>query len=350
MHGSDFRIGLPILLLITFMGCEKGVPPQLRDKIVYLCGEDICTINPDGTDCKVIVPADKSGPFSNPRWSPDKRKIAFTGRVEGYARIMLVDFDGSHRKIIGLPEDSKRKPNLGEPYVVLNGYDFEFLEWSPSGKYVLYKFGPVIDATRSGAISIKGKVVPDLLGLSPKLWGRDLLLHVPRGQDIYIWDLRTKQKRNLTNTNGDSLFFFHPILSPSGKMIAFQCVGPSENALWIMNSDGSEKRKLAPVGKHFQGKAFWVLSFSPDGKKIMFLADENGKSHIYIINTDGTGLKAITDRIVLGTGGADWSPDGKRIVFISNKDGNNELYTINVDGTGLRRLTNNYIMDCCPDW
>jgi Tol biopolymer transport system component len=350
MNSSNFRIGL-LLVFIAFMGCEKGAPPpELKDKIVYLCGEDICVINPDGTDPKVIVPSEKGGPFSNPQWSPDKREIAFTGRVEGYARVMLVDSDGSHKKVIGLPEDSRRKPNRGEPYVVLNGYDFEFLEWSPSGKYVLYKFGPVIDATRSGAISIKGKVVPDLLGLSPKLWGRDLLLHVPRGQDIYIWDLRTKQKRNLTNTEADSLFFFHPVLSPNGKMIAFQSIGPSENALWIMNCDGSEKRKLAIVGKDFQGKALGTLSFSPDAKKIMFISDAGNASQAYVINTDGTGLKGITDRIVLGTGGADWSPDGKRIVFISNKDGNNELYTINADGTGLRRLTNNSIVDCCPDW
>ena len=132
-------------------------------------------------------------------------------------------------------------------------------------------------------------------------------------------------------------------------MIAFQSSGPSEDALWIMNSDGSGKKKLAIKGKHYQTMTWGILNFSPAGDKIMYLSSEGDRSQIYIINTDGAELKAITDKIAKATGGADWSPDGKRIVFTSNKDGNDELYIINVDGTGLKSLTNNETPDCCPD-
>ena len=358
MNSSVFEKGLLVLLLASFLGCGNGTPPpELKDKILYLSDEGICTINPDGTDRKVIVPSDKGGPFSNSKWSPDKRKIAFTGRVEGNARIMLVDYDGSHKKVVDLPEGPKKKPKPGEPYAVLGKYDLEFKGWSPSGKYLLYNLGPVFDGRISGVMSIKGKAVSKLEKLSTKEWGGDLMVNVMRyggpatiGEDIFSYNFRTKGKKNLTNSKGDTLVLYKPLLSPDGKMIVFKSSGPFVSELWVMNSDGSGKKKLATPGKDFHGVVLWSLSFSSDGKKIMFIADEGNRSQIYIINTDGTDLGAITDKIVLATGGADWSPDGQSIIFTSDKDGNIELYTVNIDGTELRRLTNNSIMDCCPDW
>ncbi len=347
-----------MLLLGIFLGCGKEtIPPEFKDKIVYVCGEGICTINPDGTERKVIVPIEKGGPFSNVRWSPDKRRIAFTGHVEGNTRIMIANPDGSHRKVLALTEGSPKNRKQQKLYATFARYDLEFAGWAPSGRYVLYKLGPVLDASSSGAISIKGSVVPDFWELSPKLWGKRFLVYVARygsvittGNDIFKYDFETKEKFNLTNTNDDSLVQFYPVVSQNDKMIAFQSSGPSEDALWIMKSDGSGKKKLAIKGRHYQTMTWGVLSFSPAGDKIMFLSCEGDRSQIYVINTDGTEFKAITDKIVKGFGGVDWSPDGKRIVFTSNKDGNDELYIINVDGSGLVRLTNNETPDCCPDW
>jgi TolB protein len=358
MNSSVFEKGLLVLLLASFLGCGNGTtPPELKDKILYLSDEGICTINPDGTDRKVIVPSDKGGPFSNPKWSPDKRKIAFTGRVEGNARIMLVNSDGSHRKVIGLPGGVKKRPKRGEPYVVRVYYDLEFLGWSTSGKYVLYRYGPIFDASIFGVISTKGKVIAQLGGSYPSFGGEDNLVYVVHygdiitlKEDIFSYDLRKREKKNLTNSKGDTLILYRALLSPDGKMIVFKSSGPFTSELWVMHSDGLGKKKLITPGKEFQGVVLWSLSFSPDGKKIMLIADQGDRSQIYAINTDGTGLRPITDKIVLATAGASWSPDGKRIVFTSDKDGNYELYIANIDGIGLKRLTNNSIMDCCPDW
>jgi Tol biopolymer transport system component len=93
-----------------------------------------------------------------------------------------------------------------------------------------------------------------------------------------------------------------------------------------------------------------VIKFSPKGDELLFITDEGNRSQIYVIKVDGTGLRRVTENIVLVNGGVSWSPDGKRIVFVSDKDGNNELYIINEDGTGLKRLTKNNVDDCCPDW
>jgi len=232
----------------------------------------------------------------------------------------------------------------------------DFVGWSTSGKFLIYKEEGVLDATPFGVISTKGEVVARLNGVNASFGGKDLLVYEDwyraGGSDILAYDLNTKENRNLTNTGEKTLTDYHPATSPDGKLIAF-ILSPyshSDKELWIMHSDGTGKRRLLSLGKKFQSVAVNPLSFSPDGNKIMYVSYQGDRSQIYIVNIDGTGLRAVTDKIFKAFGGADWSPDGKKIVFTSNKDGNDELYIINVDGTDLRRLTNSNLNNCCPDW
>lgn len=361
MKSFNCRVWLLIFLAVTFMACrEKGesvAPPELKYKIVYVSEEGICTINPDATERKVIVPIEKGGPFSNPKWSPDKRRIAFTGHLEASTRIMLVDSDGSHRKVIGLPEGPKRKSKRGEQYVSLGKYNLEFLGWSSSGKYLLYIPGLILDATIFGVISTKGKVIAQLGGVDPSFTGEDSIIFVASGiskttgveTKIVRYDLK-KNKRQIL-TQGEGVFYYSPSFSPRVDKIAYGIDSVAlYNELWIMNSDGSGGKRIAAQNYDFVGKRIQVIEFSQDGKNILFLPDNGYKSSIYVVKTDGTGLYAVTSDIVNAKGGASWSPDGNKIVFTSNKDGNNELYIVNVDGTALRRLTNNNFNNCCPDW
>ena len=336
---------------------DKYVPDDLRNKIVFVCSEGICTINGDGTDLKIIVRSDAGSPFSDVRWSPDKRRIGFTGHVEGQQRIFLTASDGSHRRIIKPPEELLRhRPQKCR---------LEFIGWSPSGDYILYRFR-AFHKVHYGLMTVKGKFVT-VLGGGPASFGRsDEVTYVvyhggqwTTGADIFTYNLKTKEKRNLTNTGGDTWGEdYQPSFSPDGRQIAYTYSGSPEDRtdppfrydLWIMNSDGSGKRKLAISGEDFEGSRLNSVQFSPDAQKIMFVDGEEGKSRIYIVDKEGTGLRAITDRIALAVGGASWSPDGTQIVFTSGKDDNDDLYVVNIDGTGLRRLTENTTMDCCPDW
>jgi Tol biopolymer transport system component len=356
-----------LLLILASLECagkaEKRIPPNLKHKIVFLCSGAICTINPDGTDLKVIVPSDTAGPFSNPQWSPDKRRIAFNCKVEKRNRIMMANFDGSDLKILGFSKLERKKKKPGILRLERWG-DLYFEGWSPDGKYILF-YHPVIDGSFVGLMNRNGKIRGELGGSHPDFLGRDKIVCVGHhgsviavGTDIYCAPIKGRGKQNLTRDG--KLSYYGPVGSPDGERIAFGFMGPrtENNGLWIMNADGSNRRRLTCNGEDFRDQYSTVISFSPDGNKILFLSApyDSYKARaypvgsIYIANGDGNELKKMTDEIVKSREGASWSPDGKQIVFTSGKDRNDELYTVNADGTDLRRLTNNSTPDCCPDW
>ncbi len=94
--------------------------------------------------------------------------------------------------------------------------------------------------------------------------------------------------------------------------------------LWVMNADGSGKRRIL-----HNGATNWAPSWHPDGKRIIFSSNmddwrEDLKQYghnfeLYIINEDGTGLKRITYNNVFDSFPM-FSPDGKKLVFASNRN------------------------------
>lgn len=101
-----------------------------------------------------------------------------------------------------------------------------------------------------------------------------------------------------------------------------------EGGAWIMNADGSERRRLG------EG---WFTRWSPAGKEICVHAYFTQPPSLKIYN-----LETGDDRIVLGVGdeedievifgGANWSPDGKRLVALVRRENEQQLITIDASG------------------
>lgn len=375
-----------ILVLLAFASLEcgserkKSIPPELKDKIVFLCSEGICTINPDGSDRRVIVPSDSGGPFSNAQWSPDKRRIGFTGYVEGQARIMLIESDGSNRKVLHLPKqqvsgekDSGSKRKVLRPVeqdtsktetaplvVTLGPYDLYFSDWSAEERYLSGALPGGLDNPGDILIlDIKGnELVRVQDGLFSRFSGENKIVWARRpgswgSAENYIVCYDFKKKKEVLLTVDSTFIYDKPIPSPDGQKIAYTFSPVCNRAdLWLVDAHGSNKKRLVCGREDFPGRYLSIISFSPDCNKILFVPAQANEytGSIYLVNVDGTELQRITSDIVNSRGGACWSPDGKLIVFTSDKDGNDELYVVNIDGTGLRRLTSNSAMDCCPDW
>jgi len=87
----------------------------------------------------------------------------------------------------------------------------------------------------------------------------------------------------------DGSFKQHLQWSPNGKTLLMTRIHQGKMALWTMNADGSELKRLLPnlAMPHFDGH------WSPDGRTILYVHDvlqgTDGKLHIHRVNADGTG-------------------------------------------------------------
>ena len=137
-----------------------------------------------------------------------------------------------------------------------------------------------------------------------------------------------------------------PAWSPDGRMVAFSDdLNPAVRTIFLINSDGSGRRRLAlPVaGERRISNDF--PAWSPDGSRIAFtryvLTRRSGRidrveSDIYVVGVAGGNPRRLTT-----SGGADsptWSPDSRKIAYSGRATRSSEfsarLHVVNSDGTG----------------
>jgi TolB protein len=155
--------------------------------------------------------------------------------------------------------------------------------------------------------------------------------------DIYTMDADGSNVKQLTHELG---YDGGPTFSPDGKLIVYRAhhpktdqeiadykdllkqnlIRPTYLEIWLMKSDGSDKRQITDLGA-----ASFAPAFYPDGKRIIFSSNVGstggmGNFELYGIDLDGKNLERITY-----TDGFDgfpmFSPDGKKLVWISGRNG-----------------------------
>ncbi len=134
-----------------------------------------------------------------------------------------------------------------------------------------------------------------------------------------------------------------PSISPDGSRILFSLAKGAAQPIVSVNIQGKDRHDLTGAGINN-----WP-AFSPDGHQIAFGSNRDGDFEIYVMNTDGSNVRRLTKSPGLDMRPA-WSPDGKQIAFTSNRDGNYEVYVMNADGSKVRRVTNHPERDDCATW
>ena len=135
--------------------------------------------------------------------------------------------------------------------------------------------------------------------------------------------------------------------SPDGTKIAFY--RPS-GALWVIDADGSNSRRLAKGGAEGLNFLEPGLTWSPDGKQIAFVGPHTrlSDSAIYVVNPDGTGLARLSaPKNLAADSDPDWSPDGTQIVY--SRDGSTVI-VMNADASAQRVLSRGELEGWSPVW
>lgn len=140
-----------------------------------------------------------------------------------------------------------------------------------------------------------------------------------------------------------------PLWSPNGRMIAF-CASKGGIrapywAIYAVNPDGSHLRLLGPAPPKGSNQLQALAGWSPDGKHILFFGFPNGSkapqaTGLWVMNANGTGRRRLYRADDAYIGYATWTPDGQRIVFSvgSNDPQTSGLFIMDADGSRVRRI------------
>jgi hypothetical protein len=146
--------------------------------------------------------------------------------------------------------------------------------------------------------------------------------------------------------DAQSGFLAAPSWSPDGSRIAFVSDLGGNPDIWVMDRDGRNPTNLTNHPEKDHSPAW-----SPDGDRIAFASVRDSLYwEIYAMRTDGSDVQRLTWWDDASDLSPTWSPDGTRLAFASKRDGNWEIYLMDRDGANLMRLTDHAADDTNPAW
>lgn len=260
-----------------------------------------------------LLPAVSTGPL-DPDWSPDGRFLAYAARGD----IWVVPAAG------------------GEAIALTRGPAYHSEPaFSPDGSKVAFTMD--YDGNLEiGVVDAMGGAIERLttnaqLDFAPD-WSADgkSLYFVSRrygSLDILRLDLDTRQIAKVVAGSGND---FQPAVSPDGKSLAYVSRVENRNGsggIWVMPLGGGEPELVHYEESSYRLKPQW----SPDGKTLTYVSDAAGSTDIAIVPASGGNRIRLTSEPA-GEFDPALSPDGTRVAFVSNHSGPTTLFTMSAAG------------------
>ena len=308
------RCGVVSAIALVSVQCSDASAPVVEEPIINSPSGRIAFVtetspgngalyvaNHDGSGLRQL----HAGPtyYSRPRWSPDRRRIAFSRSdlntlVSG---IYVIDVDGPDG-IVHLAAGSNPA-------------------WSPDGSRIAFVAGNFMAG----------------------------------GFGIHVMNADGTNVRRLTFPNdaaqcsqGSSASDWKPDWSPDGQRILFQRdIHTSEEGfdcgldgwgyvpnVYVMNADGTGIRRLRSLPWHMGDRD---PAWSPDGGFIAFAGSFGG---LYTIDKDAT---YAAEPVVADVGGVGlspvWSMDSRKLLVLSHSRGNNTLVIVDLESRAIQVLS-----------
>ncbi|CAD7772898.1 Protein TolB [Candidatus Methanoperedenaceae archaeon GB50] len=134
-------------------------------------------------------------------------------------------------------------------------------------------------------------------------------------------------------------------LSPDFKKVAYlDSLDDGDDSwieqLWVMNIDESDLKKLDEWEHAFGTITVTIEGWNPDGQKLLYSVynREDDTGNLWVVNSDGTGKKKIAEYASKHSPVSRWSPDGSKIAFESGYYGEGIL-VVNSDGSNKTLIT-----------
>ncbi|WP_028453951.1 Tol-Pal system beta propeller repeat protein TolB [Chitinilyticum litopenaei] len=151
---------------------------------------------------------------------------------------------------------------------------------------------------------------------------------------VYVHELVTGKRWQAANFKGSNSA---PAWSRDGRQLAVVLTKDGGSHIYLVNTDGSEARRLTTSGEINTEPAF-----GPDGR-IYFTSDRGGSPQIYRMNRDGSNVERVTFNAPYNAG-AKFSPDGQSMTYIT-RDGGYRVAVMNLATRQSMTLTDSGLDD-----
>ena len=348
-------------------------PDIHKTKVVFVHGEDIWTVPADGGVATRLTIHDGQERF--PKFSPDGKKIAFTGEYDGNSDVYVMNVHGGNITRVTFHP----------------GYD-EVVGWHPTRNKILFSssrhsysrftrlflISPdgsnleelILNEAAAGSFSPDGKKIAyNKVTRENRTWKR---YQGGLAQEIYVYDFCTNEEKNISNFRGtdripmwigDKIYFssdrdrvlnIYVFDSKTGKIDPltnhqkYDVRRPSKGGNKIVYELGGEiwmvdvttkqnikipveiKTDMPEVRPYFKKvkNSITEIDCSPAGERALIVA----RGEVFSVPKKDGPTRNLTKNCGARDKNATWSPDGKQVAFLSDKDGEYNIYIVDSKG------------------
>jgi tricorn protease len=391
---------LPLALLALLAAVPAGAEEELTrllrfpdvcgDKIAFVYAGDVWVVGTEGGVARRLT--SHPGLELTPKFSPDCRRLAFSGEYGGTRQVFVIDVDGGEPRQLTFYNDVGPLPPRG-------GFDNQVLDWTPDGEKVLFLahrlFGErrgrpylvpaaggmeeplAIPEGGSGMFSPDGtRVVYTPVTREFRTWKR---YRGGQASDVWIYDLKSNTAEQITHSPatdqgptwiGDTVYFSsdrdgkynlyaYDVSAPGSapRQVThhdvYDVLWPSAGPRQVVYENGGYLYLFDPAGEttrrvpirvygdfreqvpYFKKLAGDVESagISPSGKRAVFAA----RGEVFTVPAENGEVRNLTASPGVREMDPAWSPDGRWIAYLSDRTGEYEIYLRPQDGSGPER-------------
>jgi len=354
-------------------------PATHGDQIVFSYAGDIYTISKGETFARKLTGYQGYEMF--PRFSPDGKSIAFTGQYDGNTEVYVIPSQGGVPRRLTYTATLQRddvSDRLGPNNLVMTWKDNDHIvfrsrmETYDSFKGKLYTVSVAGGPSESLPFSVGGfcSYSPDGKKMAMNRVFREFrtwkYYKGGMADDVYIFDLESKQWENITNTDaqdiepmwhGDRIYylsdrdrtmnlFVYEISTKQTRKVTnfadFDIKFPSLGDKNIVFEKGgnlflldleTEQTSQVPVtipNDELWSRPSWIdaskfiesYHISPDGKRLLLVA----RGDVFTVPAESGITRDLNKTSTSHERNAVWSPDAKWIAYISDESGEDEIY------------------------
>jgi hypothetical protein len=304
------------ILAATLIGSRWSliVRPPGNGLLAFSYGGDIWTVDPDRPANRLTTGGLEAE--SAPTWSPDGRLLAIRVKGTDATRPFRID-------VLDVADGTRR--TVATDAMAADGR----LGFSPDGSVLAFGLGsealPALTLARVDGSS--SRTVPGLVGTSPAFSPDGRWVAFAGGPpsaartDLYVADTTTLKARRLTTSAQLGLgWVATPSWASDGRTIVFEATSVDEagtltRRVDAIAADGSGLRELGRTTSPQGGDASAMGPVvSPDGRLVAFQA--GGELEVRQIGTGAAVDLAPPGDLRLGAGGLAWAPDGTRLAAL----------------------------------